>query len=175
MSKGKAFFSTLPGIISALAGLVTVIVGVLAISAQMGWLSDEDDEEAASGGTSTTTVTSVAGSAGGSSTTISAASLSVAPRSVTFAAVGTKNQTVTVRNDGAAAVTLQPPSMSGPDNDQFDATTTECRSPLGPGRSCAVEITFAPTRPGQFTARLVVAPAGGGRAVEVPVDGSRLI
>ncbi len=175
MTKGKAFFSTLPGVISALAGLVTVIVGVLAIAAQLGWLGGDDDDEVVDDRSSTTTTaTSGAGSGSGSSTTVAAASLSVSPRSVTFAALAAKKQKVKVKNEGTSPVTLKPPEMTGADRAQFSATALDCSSSLGAGRSCDVEITFAPTRQGQYTARLVVAPTSGS-AVEVQVEGNHLL
>ena len=177
MSKGKAFFSTLPGIISALAGLVTVIVGVLAIAAQLGWLSDDDDGGGGAAGgdrTTSTTVTSGTAPGGGSSPTTVAPRISVEPRSVTFAALAAKKQKVTVKNEGTAPVTLRPPEMAGADRAQFSAAFLDCSSSLGGGRSCDVEITFAPTRQGRYTARLVVTPANG-VAVEVPVVGDHLL
>ena len=177
MSKGRAFFSTIPGIISALAGLVTVIVGVLAISAQLG--GDGDDNNGGNGSSSGTTVSTLAGGrggttgagGGGSATTAAPARLSVAPTTITFKFLETK-KVVKVTNDGTGPVSLETPQMAGPDRARFNAVG--CSGSLAAGRSCDIEITFAPTRQGHYTAQLEVTPAGG-TAIRVPVEGDHLL
>ena len=178
MSKGKAFFSTLPGIISALAGLVTVIVGVLAISAQLG--GDDDDGGGGNGGSSATSSTLAAGGggaggSGGSNTPTASGRLLATPTSLTFAVLAAKEATVSVRNEANGPVALNPPKIEGTDSAQYSATS-DCPPSLGAGLSCTVKVTFKPTKAGKSTAKLVVAPtARGVKAVEVEIDGNHVL
>lgn len=178
MSRGKAFFSTVPGVISALAGLVTVLVGVLAISAQLGWLDDGDDGDGRDGSTTTTVTTAVGGTAGPGGSGGPAAStgapgkLSATPTSIRFVPLQAKTLTVTLRNDGGPVTfTVE---MTGTDKAQFRAVPVDCPTPLGSTRTCPVEITFAPTRAGEHKATLVATPSRG-NALEVPVVGNHLL
>ena len=176
MSKGRAFFSTVPGIISALAGLVTVIAGVLAISAQLGG----DDGNGSSPATTASTLAGGAGGAGGSgggggpATTAVTGALSANPTRLTFALVAPKEATVRVRNDATGPVTLQRPQIKGTDGGQFAADIVGCPSPLAAGVSCEVKVTFKATKAGKSTATLVVTPAPSSvRAVEVEIEGNQ--
>ena len=179
MSKGRAFFSTLPGVISALAGLVTVIAGVLAISAQIGGDGDDDkdggsppaSESTLSGGSGGTTG---AGGGSGSATTAVTGRLTASPTSLTFALLAPKEATVRVRNDATGPVTLQRPQIKGTDGGQFAAELVSCPSPVPVGVSCDVKVTFKATKAGRSTATLVVTPAPSSvRAVEVEIEGNQ--
>lgn len=178
MSKGKAFFSTLPGVVSGIAAALTAVVGLLTVSVQLGWIGGDDGDN---GGSTTTTVTSGAagvgpggGGAGGGSAS-PAGLLTVTPTRLTFAALGSKEATVTVRNDGSGPVTLRPPTFAGPDRGQFSASSS-CPATLEVSGSCTVRVTFSPGRGGRYEATMVVAPAAGGvRAVEVPIEGNHLL
>ena len=178
MSKGKAFFSTLPGIISALAGLVTVIVGVLAISAQLG--GDDDGGDVGNGGSSATSSTLAAGGggaggSGGSNTPTASGRLSANPPRLTFAVLATKEATVTISHDADGRVALDQPKIDGTDSAQYSATS-DCAPSLDAGRSCTVKVTFKPTKTGKFTAKLVVAsPTRGVKAVEVEIEGNHVL
>lgn len=177
MSKGRAFFSTLPGVVSGVAGALTAIVGLLTVSVQLGWIGGDDGDNGGSPSATTTTVTG-GGSAGGSATTSGGTGLlAVSPPRLTFAALGSKEATVTVRNDGNGPVTLRPPTLDGPDRAQFSAAYSGCpATPLEPGRSCPLRVTFSPTRGGRYQATLVVAPASGAtKAVEVAIEGNHLL
>jgi len=183
VSKGRAFFSTMPGIISALAGLVTVIVGVLAIAAQLGWFSgDDDDNKDGGNGRPPTTVSTLAGESGGSggaggpSTTAVTGRLSASRTSLKFDVLGAKELTVTVSNEASGPVTLKPPQITGTDSAQFAASYAGCPTPLGAGVSCEVRVTFKPTKAGKSTAKLVVtATAAGVRAAEVEIEGNHVL
>lgn len=179
MSKGKAFFSTLPGVVSGVAAFVTAVVGLITVAVQLGWVGDDDG-----GGASTTVTTGTGGGDGGtgsagagaSTTVAGTGQLSVSPTQLTFAPLQAKEVTVTVRNDGNGSVTLQPPTFAGPDRAQFSATYSGCPTTLAPGRSCPVRVTFSPTRAGRYQATLVMAPASGAaRAVEVPIEGNHIL
>lgn len=181
MSKGRAFFSTLPGVVSGVAAFVTAIVGLITVAVQLGWVGDDDG-----GGASTTVTTGAGGGAGGtgsggggggaSTTVVGTGQLSVTPTRLAFAPLQAKEATVTVRNDGNGSVTLQPPTLEGPDRAQFSAAYSGCPTTLAPGRSCPVRVTFSPTRAGRYQATLVVAPTQGtARAVEVGIEGNHIL
>ena len=169
-------FSNMHGVVSGIAALLMAIVGLLAVSVQLGWIGGDDDDGTSSG----TTVTSADGATGGGSgggsitTTTAAANLTVSPASIRFVALQAKKQTVTVRNDGAGSVTLRPPEISGTDRNQFSAAYVNCPTPLPAGRSCPVEVTFTPTRAGQYSAALAITPTSG-KAVEVTIEGNHLL
>ena len=175
MSKGKAFFSTLPGVVSGIAALVTGIVGLGTLAVQLGWVGD-DDGGGNGGGAATTVATEAGGSGSGGAPSGGAAELEATPAKLTFVPLQAKEMTVTVRNDGTAPVTLRPPDIDGADSDQYSAAYDRCESPLGAGRSCRVKVTFEPTKAGRSTATLVVAPTSGSvKAVEVEIEGNHLL
>jgi hypothetical protein len=72
---------------------------------------------------------------------------------------------VTVRNAGAAGVTIQSLGMIGADASEFHADTDECMNGYGgrlaPGQSCSVSVGFAPTTLGTRGATLVAVSDGG--------------
>ncbi len=174
MSKGKGFFSTLPGVVSGIAGLLTGIVGLGTLAVQLGWVGDDDG--GGNGGGAATTVTTEAGGSGSGAPSGGAAELEADKDKLTFVPLQAKEMTVTVRNDGTAPVTLRPPDIDGADSDQYSAAYDGCPSPLAAGRSCRVKVTFKPTRGGRTTATLVVAPTSGSvKAVEVPIEGNHLL
>jgi len=173
VSKGKAFFSTLPGVISGVAGALTAVVGLLTVAVQLGWIGGDDAD---SGDPATSTVaggTAGAGGAGGAGTTAAGPGrLSVTPPSIRFVALQAREETVTVRNDGGP-VTLSV-EVTGPDKAQFRAVPVDCPTPLATSRTCPVEVTFTPTRAGRYQATLVLTPSRG-TAVEVPIEGNHLL
>jgi hypothetical protein len=135
---------------------------------QAGWVGGDDGGD---GGVSTT-VTDGTGTRRGGGTV----DLEVDRTKLTFAPLQSREMTVTVRNDGTAPVTLAPPDLEGPDAGQYSAAYTNCPTPLGPGRSCTVTVTFRPTEGGQSSATLVIAPAADdGRAVEVAIEGNHIL
>ena len=178
MSRGRAFFSTIPGIISALAGLVTVIVGVLAITAQLGGDDEDGNGNGSSSGTTMSTLAGGAGGGGGSggaTTPTATGRLSASPTSLKFEVLGAKEATVRVRNEANGPVTLNPPKIEGSDSAQY-AATFNCPPSLGAEASCDVKVTFKPTKAGRSTATLLVAPvAGAVRAVEVDIEGNHVL
>lgn len=182
MSKGKAFFSTLPGVVSGIAATLTAVVGLVTVGVQLGWIGGDDG----GGSSTTTTVTAEGGAAvgggasgggaGGRSATTAGGTLVADKTKLTFEPLQTREMTVNIRNAGSAPVTLAAPEITGPNRDQYSAAASGCSSPLAAGRSCAVTVTFKPTRGGRSTAALVVAPASGAtRAVEVDIEGNNLL
>jgi hypothetical protein len=184
--KERSFWSTIPGLVTGLAGLLTGIVGLLTVAVQLGWIGSDDDDSSKQtdttapatagndGGPGTTVSALLGGGARSATTAPSAGGLTVEPASVTFPAVGSREEVVTVRNATNAAIALRAPTISGVNANQFTATNVDCGTSLAAGRSCSVKVTFAASRGGESTANLVIQPANG-PAREVPLVGRTLL
>lgn len=72
------------------------------------------------------------------------ASFSVAPSTLVFQAAQ-RQKDVTVKNDGRTTVTVKAPTFSGSDPAPFSVDDRCSNKSLGPGSSCTVTVTFAPT------------------------------
>ena len=108
-----------------------------------------------------------------------ASAVSVSSGNVTFPNqfVGTvsNSQTIGITNAGTATLNISSVSVGGPDAATFTQSNT-CGSPIAPGTSCAVSISFGPTAVGSKSAALSIssdAPASssvsiGGTAVLPP-------
>jgi hypothetical protein len=157
--KKKAFFSSLHGVITAIAALTTASVAVLGLALNQGWLS---------GGSSRT-------SAGGTSATTAAApQFAVDPPSIVFQPVGPTTASVQVSNTGVVPMTVEPASVTGPGAAHFTATTGTCDGSVEPGLSCQLQVMFSQT-PGTFNADLVVEVTGAVRAAEVPIKATAIL
>jgi len=185
----RSFWSTIPGVITGVASVLTAIVGLLTVSISLGWIGSKDSgsKTASNGATSATTSSLGASSStvfgattttvfGRTSTTLGTAlsPLQATPTELTFDSLGTRDQQVTVRNTSAASVSLRKPTIAGVDSSQFTATDLTCGSRLDANRTCEVKVTYLATKTGSSTAKLVVQPDGP-PALEVPLRGSRLI
>lgn len=172
MSERKSFWSTVPGLITGVAGTITGIVALVGVAAQAGWIGGGD-------GGGTTTTTTVEGSAGtieGGRTTGPGATapeeeasgeLAVSPTSVDLTLLAPE-ATVTVRNTGDAPVDVRPPNITGSDADSFEVADDGCSgSDLDPGRSCEVTVRLDTGSPGDYQAVLVVSGSDLDREVEV--------
>jgi hypothetical protein len=93
-----------------------------------------------------------------------ATAIKAAPGSLTFGSqkVGTKSapQTVTVTNEGGTAVRFSSLGVSGTDYKDFTETNNCTGHSIGPGASCQVQVTFAPTKAGSRDATLYIDPQG---------------
>jgi hypothetical protein len=98
---------------------------------------------------------------------------------LTFAPTDPKVKTVTVKNTSdTAAISLQPPKVTGDNAAQFSATFDTCSAaPLRPGLSCTLKVTFTPGGLlGSYKAMLQIQPAAGAvRGDEVPLTASTLL
>jgi large repetitive protein len=101
--------------------------------------------------------------------------VSVSPAQLSFPPqkVGTKStpQTVTVTNTSSTAVTFSGAVISGPAPKSYSETNT-CGSQIGPGASCTVSVTFAPTQTGTRSAVLDLKDSGGGSPQTVFLTGT---
>lgn len=153
----RSFWSTIPGFLTGLAGVLTAVVTLLGLAVNQGWIGDGGG---ADGG---------AGSAG-------VPRITVEPERLTFRKVSLQAvvETVTVLNDGTEPVSLES-EITGDDAGTFSAEDAECaKAPLPPGRSCPVEVTFD-AGTGQYSATLVITADGGDGAEEVPLEATAVV
>ncbi len=182
MTDGKSFWSTVPGVVTGAAGVISAIVGLLGISVQLGWLGGDDQAtvSSSSGDAVATTSTSPAspgstvfGSATTTSVAVRAGEFAVEPDSVTFEPLKAKEATVSVENTGDVPLTMRKPTIDPP-GAAFTIADEDCtESTLATGRSCDIKVAFAAPQIGEFTAKLVVAATNAPRQVEVDLKGSR--
>lgn len=197
MSERGSFWSTMPGFVTGAAGLLTALVGLLGLSVQLGWIGGGTGGSDAGGGNATTTSsstvpgssttraigsgTTVPGSsagagASGSSASSGAAQFTVDPTNIDFAVFGSPQATIKVRNTGEVPLTVKTPTVSGAGSVHFVAGDVSCtREPLQPGRSCDVQVAFAPKAAGAVSAVVVIAANEATRQVEVQVKGNKLL
>jgi hypothetical protein len=178
----KSFFSSLAGLITGIAGLLTATVAIFGVASSQGWLSGAGSKSPASAGAPAQTTTPSAGStttspiggAGGPGGVASVPQYAVDPTSVTFPAVGTSTTMVKVSNTGVVPLTVQPPEVTGPGASHFNASAGTCDGSVDPGRSCQIQMTFNRV-PGTFNATLVVQVMGAVQATEVPVSATAIL
>lgn len=180
MSDNKGFWSSVPGVVTGVASIVTATVGLVGAGVTLGWFGNKDNDKTVSSAATTTTTSALAttttllGRTSGTATTVSLSPLQAAPTTLTFDALGARDQNVTVRNTTASALTLSPPSVAGVDKGEFTAKDLTCGSRLDANRTCEVQVTYRATTAGTVNATLVLEPVGP-PALEVPLKGNRLI
>jgi beta-lactamase superfamily II metal-dependent hydrolase/predicted extracellular nuclease len=99
--------------------------------------------------------------------------LTASPSSVNFgsAAPGdTRSQTITIKNVLATAVTLDTPTVSGPDAAAFAAAAPSATS-VAAGGTATVQVTFQPLDSGAKAAALVVTSTSAG-TITIPLGGT---
>ena len=156
MAKGeRAFWSSLPGILTGLAGILTATVALLGLALSQGWIGNGggDDSSVDAGG--------------------EVVRISVEPETLEFRGIplpGEDEKAVEVVNDGTAPVTLEI-EITGDDAGQFTSDGTDCTtSPLPPGRTCQVTVSLDES--GAASATLVISANGGELAREVELEGA---
>ncbi len=160
MAKERSFWSSVPGVLTGLAGLVTGVVGLLGLALGQGWLGDGSAEEVQGGESANETDEVVR--------------ISTEPDEVSLTKLPSRRaeRTVTVSNDGTQSVTLST-DVDGEDEATFDVDDRDCtRSEIPPQESCAVSVSFdAGLRPSPYQARLLVSANGGQDVQEVRLEG----
>ena len=150
----RAFWSSLPGVLTGLAGILTATVALLGLALSQGWI----------------------GNGGGDDASVDAVGevvrISVELEKLEFGGLplrGAGEKAVEVLNDGTAPVTLEI-EITGDDASKFSSDGAECStSPLPPGRTC--EVTVSLEESGASSARLVISANGGELAREVELEG----
>ena len=99
----------------------------------------------------------------------------LAPTSVAFGnqTVGVKSasRTITLTNEGNAAVSITGISITGANAGDFAETNT-CGSTVAAGAQCAIQVTFTPLQKGKRTANVSVSDNGGGSPQTVVLTGT---
>ena len=165
MAKGGSFWSSIPGFLTGLAGVLTAVVTLVSLAFSQGWLGGGGSDDA----------TSSADGTGGSSA--SAPELSVEPERLSFrpTLLAAVSETVTVTNTGDAPFTVDRSEVTGADAERFSVDDGECAgTSLPSGRSCDLTVTFDPSGVGDAEAKLVVSVDGARAAREVALDAAGL-
>jgi hypothetical protein len=177
----------MPGFVTGAAGLLTALVGLLGLSVQLGWIGGGNSGDSTKTSTSSSalagpsTSTFIGSGAGGTGSTghggsSGSAKFTVDPTSVDFAALGSRQATVTVRNSGEQPLTVKTPTVTGTGSVHFVAGDVNCTAePLLPGRTCQVQVAFSPKAGGAVSAVLVISAAEASKQVEVQVKGTSLL
>lgn len=166
----KSFWTTVPGIISGIAAIVTGL-GVL-IPLLLGVGGKHAHNSASQGPspsvTSSTSTTPTAGGGTGDTanpqTTDSSSGSNASPLGITAdpSSVNVSGKasdaTVTITNPGATDVTIDKVEINGSNASAFSVSSTTCGngSTLSPKQSCQVVVHYTPPALGSATAALVV-------------------
>lgn len=171
----RSFFSSVPGVLTGTAGILSALAAVGGLALQQGWIGGSDGAKpsaTAQGGRAADGGAGTSDESG--STTRARGAFSVNPTSLAFQQpVGDTEANVKVSNTGAVALRLHDPMITGADADRFEATNGTCDGTLDPGRSCELNVSFTP-KTGRFNATLVVSASGAQRSYEVPLRANAL-
>ncbi len=100
-----------------------------------------------------------------------AGKISVSPKAINFGKVSVGDtspaQTVTITNTGTGILN----TIGFATNAPFDSDPSACDSPLGPGASCPVLVTFAPTKKGTARGTLGILSDGADKITNVKLVG----
>ncbi|MGQ0743572.1 MAG: hypothetical protein ACT4OS_04390 [Acidimicrobiales bacterium] len=195
MADGRNFWSSIPGVVTGVAGLTTGLAAILTVSVQAGWLGNDSDDPpststVAGPATTTTTPEDLPGfpttrrpglgspGLGGSAPTFGETeNFQVEPELVDFRALGARSATVRVENAGAGTLSLGPVLLEGPQAQSFSVDSTDClATELVPGRSCELVVTTsAGGLAGRAEATMVISALGGDEVVEVDLEAGGLL
>ena len=83
---------------------------------------------------------------------------SVSPSTVPFGnqlvGAASSAQTLTVTNTGTSNLTISEKELAGADPGQFALGADTCNTPVAPGNTCTIAVSFSPTSPGDKSATL---------------------
>lgn len=170
MSEKKSFWSTVPGVVTGLTGLLTAVVGMVTVLIQLDVIGG--DGAAPPNAAVTTTV---AGAPAGPATTTITGRLTAEPASVRLAATE-REKAVTVRNNASASVTVLKPDTTGRDRSAFRVDDGCTNVTLRPGLSCTVKVHLNPSGPLKtYEAELVLEAREIAQVTAVPLQASTLL
>ena len=111
-----------------------------------------------------------------SGTGVGAPVVTLSPTSLTFASTKTASttaaQVVTVKNTGAATLTLTSETITGTNASSFLKSATTCGTSLAVNASCTVSVEFKPATTGSLTAALSIADNAAGSPQSVKLTGT---
>jgi len=129
----------------------------------------------------TVTVTDNAGSIAGSTQVVTLTGTSVgplvslSPTALTFAGTTLNTsataQSVTLTNNGTAALTINSVSLTGTSAGLFSITANTCGTSVAAAAFCTISVNFTPTATGTFTAALSIADNAPGSPQTVSLTG----
>ncbi len=156
MAKERSFWSSIPGVLTGLAGILTAVVGLLGLALSQGWIGDGTAEEEGDGGGGDTEVVRI----------------SADPERIDFRnPVGGETTSVAVTNQGTQPVTVST-GREGDGAEAFTIDDGDCtRSQIPSGGECKVEVMFD-AGPGQHEATLVISANDDEQVQEVPLSGT---
>jgi hypothetical protein len=200
MAEKKSFWSTIPGLITGIAAIVTGLVALVPIAlkvTQHGTVNQPSSSSAlpptaspGSAGVSDTASPLVSsapgdngsatpgGDANASAPAGGSASLTATPSTLDFGNVvsgqASADQTVTITNAGGAAATLDAATITGSNPGQFTISSSTCGTgaALGPQQTCQVSLRFTPHAVGSASATLSVGFHPPAGTVTVPLTGT---
>ncbi len=154
-AKERSFWSSLPGLFTGLAGVLTGVVALLGLALNQGWIGDGPaQEDAPSGGQEVV-------------------SISVEPTSIDLNQATQRAGSIDVKNDGTEPVELTV-GLQGTTPEAFSITENRCGGALPPGRSCRVTVSLD-AGPGRHEALLVATVVGGGDSAEARLNGTAVL
>jgi len=173
----RSFWSTLPGIITGLASILTATVALVGIFMNFGPGSNDNGAEPGESPSPTATGTAFPRGTGpgGTGTAGGAPQAVIAPRNIDFGRLGsgrTATDTVTVANSGSEFLVIERAAITGRD-DLFSVDAAECLVPTGiePGSNCEIRVTFTPRSPGNYAGVLEITHSGPGSPNQVALTG----
>lgn len=177
MSEKKSFWSTIPGVITGVATVLTAVLSLIPLMNNIRGGDDATPEPTDSASASpTATSTSRAnsrGSSGGSRD--SAPRAVVTPKNVDFGRLGigrTQTETVTIANTGTEYLVIEEATITGR-TEVFSTEAESCLEPTGiaPESECMLTVTFAPTAAGSFAGFLDIEHSADGSPERVALNG----
>ena len=144
-------------------------------------MGGDNASDSTSGGATTTVAQGAQGaggatSAGGGPSTTEVPRFVVNPTVLDFPSGGPRTKTVTVKNDSnSVLLNVQSPQITGADRAQFSVSSGNCTSPVGPGRTCELSVTFSPAGALRSYQASLEVGAQGARAQEVRLTASSVL
>ena len=174
-TRSKSFWSTIPGLITGLAGVLTGIVGLATLLIQIGVIGGDDgDSNTPTRPGATATPRSGGGGQSDGSDDSGAVTgppkFTVAPDELRLSG-GDKSGNVTVSNTGQTGFTVST-ELTGTGKDQFTLSKGTCGTQVPEGGSCVMTISFKGTLAAK--AELVLTAPGASSSQEVQLEGSLL-
>lgn len=170
----KSFWSSAPGIITGVAGLLSATAALVGLLVTFGVIGGKDSTTTGGGATTEQT----AAESGGSTATTAAVTptFTVDPTTVTLDQLLAKEGKVVVKNTGEVPLSVQSPVLRGGDAAQFAVTDVSCTAARIPaGDTCEMKVTFTPKANGRYSATLVISSNGTSKAAEVALRGSAIL
>jgi hypothetical protein len=192
----KSFWTTLPGIISGIAAIVTALGVLIPLALGVGRHSPSSSSQQPSPGASSSAGTTSTAGNGGTASPLpsgdsafpgqsqgSASGITADPPSVGFGSIqqgkSTPDKMVTITNPGGVAVTIDKVEVTGANASAFGITSTTCGEGaiVAPQGSCTISLHFTPNQIGSGSASLVVhyePPASSFSTIQLSGSGSLL-